>query len=105
MKYEDLESRVSKTYSGVAKTTQFDPATIAIIINLVMTIVQGCIKTPKVLARLAKRPVLARVVIRSNLSPAVAKLSNVNEIVETVAQLGDTATATELTQITTMELP
>lgn len=93
MKYDDLERRVISQYSSQTKkgVKQISPDVIAMIIDIVLKLLANC-GNPA----LRKRPIIARVIIRQQMTRAELNRPDANEIVETIAELAEGATDDEI---------
>lgn len=99
MKYNDFESRVVGQYTRQTNKNgkQISPAVIAMIIDIALKILANCGNF-----ELRKRPIIARVLIRQNMSRAELSRPDANDIVETIAELAEGATVDELKSIVGM---
>lgn len=109
--YEVLEERATRHYALKTKGRVYgiDPAVIAMILDIVMKLIQGCFakgNDGKVVKSFAdNHPVLARLMVRRQMRNSELNRSDAPAVVEAILAMGQEATAEEIDAAAALELP
>lgn len=98
---ETLQARVEECYARQTQKKQFDPAIIALILQVIMGVVSNCIKKPATMLETAKKhPVLARVRIRQVMKDCNChNRADSDDICETALAVADKSTIEEIVAV------